>query len=87
MFIYLGTKEAYPSHLVFVPKKYGHYGYLKSKTLPGAHRHRQYAMWEGYLSPRLNSDIPEGIPDTYNAQIRRNWRWATFVFSILFSGI
>ena len=64
----LGTRVACPSHLVLVPKSMATKDTSNHKHYRGGHSHRQYAMWAGCLSPRLSSDIPEGIPDTQNTQ-------------------
>jgi len=44
-------------------------------------------VWAGYLSPRLNSEIPEGIPNTKNTQTICKRRWASFTYSLMLSHI
>lgn len=83
----LGTRAAHPSHLVFFPKSMATMVTSDHRHYRGGHSRRQYAVWAGYLSPQLSSDIPEGILDTQNIQRRCKRMWATFVYSMMLSHI
>ena len=83
----LGTRETHPSHLMFVPKSMATKDTSYQRHYRGGHSRRQYAVWARYLSPRLSSDIPEGIPDTQNTQRRCKQMQATFTYSPMLSRI
>ena len=83
----LGTRAAYPSHLVLVPKIMATKDTSNHRHYRGGHSRREYAVWERYLSPRLSSNIPKGIPDTQNTKRRWKQIWATCTYSLMFSRI
>ena len=83
----LATRAALPSHLVLVPKSMATKDTSDHRHYRGGHSRRQYAVRVGYLSPRLISKIPEGIPNTQNTQRSCKWRRTTFTYSLMLSHI